>query len=199
MQEIDINAEKNRLRKSLKELRKSLDSAEKAIKDHKIAENLFSLKEFASAKCFLCYISEKTEVDTQNIISRLFELNKCVAAPRVRDSEGNMDFYEITSLSQTQRSAFGVREPMVDKCQKLVDFSDSVCIMPALTFDKNGYRLGYGKGCYDRFLSSYNGLKIGICYENFVFDKLPKDRFDIAADIVVTENEIIYIKNETGE
>lgn len=199
MQEVKTNIEKNRLRKSIKELRNAQDSAEKAEKDRKIAENLFSLKEFVSAQKILCYISEKNEVDTENIVSKLFRLNKTVAAPRVRDSEGNLDFYEITSFNQTQKSAFGVREPIAEKCKKLVDFSSSVCILPALAFDINGYRLGYGKGCYDRFLGSYSGFKIGICYENCIFDALPKDEFDIAADIVVTENRIIYIKKETGE
>ncbi|MBQ8338025.1 MAG: 5-formyltetrahydrofolate cyclo-ligase [Oscillospiraceae bacterium] len=195
----EINIRKNELRKRLKELRKGLDPRDKAKMDMSIAQNLFSLKGFTSAQKFLCYISEKTEVDTEDVINRLLEQNKVVAAPKLCDSEGNMNFHIITSLSQTQKSSFGVREPNADACNKLDDFSNSVCILPALAFDKSGFRLGYGKGCYDRFLSSYNGLKIGVCYENCIFDNLPKDKFDITADIVVTENEIFYIKKETGE
>ncbi|MBQ8868619.1 MAG: 5-formyltetrahydrofolate cyclo-ligase [Oscillospiraceae bacterium] len=190
----EINIKKNELRKRFKDLRKSLDPCEKAKMDMAIAQNLFSIKDFASAQKVLCYVSTETEVDTEGVINRLFEQNKVVAAPKMRDSEGNMDFYTITALAQTQKSSFGVREPNADACNKLDDFSDSVCILPALAFDKNGFRLGYGKGCYDRFLSSYSGLKVGICYENCIFDVLPKGEFDIAADVVVTEKQIIYIE-----
>ncbi len=175
-------------------LRKNLNPHNKAKMDMAIAQNLFSIKGFASAQKVLCYVSTEIEVDTEDIINCLLEQGKVVSAPKIRDNEGNMDFYEITSLSQTQKSTFGVKEPTVEKCQKLVEFSGSVCILPALAFDKNGYRLGYGKGCYDRFLSSYSGLKIGICYESCIFDILPKGEFDIAADVVVTEKRIIYIE-----
>ena len=190
----EINIRKNELRKRLRVLRKNLNPHNKAKMDIAIAQNLFSLKGFVSAQMVLCYVSTETEVDTEDIINRLFEQNKVVAAPKMLDSKGNMDFYIITSLSQTQQSSFGVREPNRDICKRLDDFSNSVCILPALAFDKSGYRLGYGKGCYDRFLSSYCGLKIGICYESCIFDDLPKGEFDIAADVVVTEKQIIYIE-----
>ena len=192
MQEIDI--EKKVLRNILKEKRKAHDSAEKAEKDSAIAKYLFSIKGFVSAQSFLCYISKSEEIDTESIIEKLLKSSKTVAAPKMRDSEGNMDFYVISSLDDTQKSVFGVREPKLNSCKKLSDFSNSVCIIPALAFDKNGYRLGYGKGCYDKFLKDFSGLKIGLCYEKCFVDELPKGEFDIAADIVVTENEIIYVK-----
>ncbi len=194
MQEIKVDFDKNELRKSFKEIRKAFSNYEKSEKDIKIAQNLFSLSEFVSAKMFLCYISKSGEIDTVSIIERLLKSGKTVAAPKLRDSEGNMDFYVISSLDDTEKCTFGVREPIAQKCKILSDFSDSVCIIPALAFDKNGFRLGYGKGCYDRFLKDFSGLKIGICYESCLANRLPKGRFDIAADIVVTENEIIYVK-----
>ncbi len=194
MQEIEVNIEKNRLREQFKGLRKSILNFDKVQKDNKIAQNLFSIREFGAAKNFLCYISKATEIDTEYIIEKLLKTDKIVAAPRMRDSEGNMDFYIVSSLEDTEKCTFGIREPIAKKCKILSDFLDSVCIIPALAFDKKGYRLGYGKGCYDRFLKDFGGLKIGLCYENCLVDKLPKGEFDIAADIVVTENEIIYVK-----
>ena len=194
MQEIEINHRKNELRAQFKSLRKTLLNAEKAQKDKKIAQNLFSIIEFEAVQGFLCYISKSEEIDTELIIESLLKSGKTVAAPKMRDSEGNMDFYIVSSLDDTEKSAFNVREPIVEKCKKLSDLSNSVCIIPALAFDKKGYRLGYGKGCYDRFLKDFNGLKIGLCYQNCLVDSLPKGEFDMAADVVVTENEIIYVK-----
>ena len=194
MQEIKIDFDKNELRKGFKEIRNAFSDYEKAKKDIKIAQNLFSISKFEYAKTFLCYISKSGEIDTESIIEWLLKSGKTVAAPKLRDSEGNMDFYVISSLDDTEKCAFGVREPIAEKCKKLSEFSDSVCVIPALAFDKKGFRLGYGKGCYDRFLKDFSGLKIGLCYEKCLADNLPKGRFDIAADIVVTENEIIYVK-----
>jgi len=198
MQEIEINLKKRKLREQFKALRKELLPLEKAQNDSKIAQNLFAIREFLSAENFLCYISKSTEIDTESIIEKLLDSGKIVAAPKVLDADGNMDFYEISSLADTEKSAFGVREPLTSKCKKLSSFSNSVCIVPALAFDKKGYRLGYGKGCYDRFLKDFRGLKIGLCYKKCLVSKLPKGEFDVAVDIIVTENEIIYLK-ETGE
>ncbi len=194
MQEVKINIEKNEQRAHFKTLRKAFSEREKAEKDQKIAQNLFSISDFVSAQSFMCYISKTAEIDTVSIIEKLLKSGKIVAAPKMRDSEGNMDFYVISSLDDTEESTFHVREPIAQKCEKLSDFLGSVCIIPALAFDKKGFRLGYGKGCYDRFLKDFSGLKIGICYENCLVDSLPKGKFDIVADIVVTENKIIYVK-----
>jgi 5-formyltetrahydrofolate cyclo-ligase len=64
-----------------------------------------------------------------------------------------------------------------------------------MSFDIRGYRLGYGKGYYDRFLSGYNGTKVGLCYSNCVKWKLPNGKYDETVDILVTERYFRKIKN----
>ena len=66
-----------------------------------------------------------------------------------------------------------------------------VCIVPGLAFDKNGYRIGYGKGYYDRFLKDFNGTKIGLCRCDFLKDALPVNEFDHKVDMIITEKGII--------
>lgn len=198
MQKIDIRKIKNEYRAQAKEFRLSLTAQDKEYLDRAIQEKLFEIKELTEAKTVLCYMSTPTEVETRGIITKLFSLNKNVAVPRCVDDSRDMEFFSIASLDQTQKRTFGVFEPDPNKCERLRDFRNSVCILPGLGFDKEGFRLGYGKGYYDRFLSMYRGPKIGICYENCFFEKLPHGFYDIPADIVVTEKRIIYIKNIKG-
>lgn len=194
MQKIDIRELKNEYRTKAKQYRTSLSQKQKQELDNKIVQNLIALNKFCDAETVLCYMSTPSEIDTTSIISMLLQKNRGVAVPRCIDDSRDMEFYSITSLGQTEKRTFGVYEPNPQTCEKLRDFRNSVCILPGLGFDREGYRLGYGKGYYDRFLSSYGGPKIGLCYEKCLFNELPRGYFDVAADIIITENEIIYVK-----
>ena len=143
--------------------------------------NLIQLKVF-------CYVSFGTEVHTHELILELLALGKRVCVPKTYDN-GIMDAVEITSLSGLSENRFGTLEPIFGKIVEK-DFIDIV-IIPALCYDKVGYRLGYGKGYYDRYLDGYNGRKIGICPSLCVVsDALPSSH-DIKADMIITENGII--------
>jgi len=74
-----------------------------------------------------------------------------------------------------------------EKCRLLTQYNNSVCIVPGLSFDYDGFRLGYGKGYYDRFLSGFDGDSIGLCYGECVCKRLPHGRYDRAVDVLVTE------------
>ena len=85
--------------------------------------------------------------------------------------------------------SYSIPEPAAD-CETLTDLSGSICLVPGLVFDNEGYRVGYGKGYYDRFLSRYPFTKIGIVYSDLILDKVPRGRFDRRVDILVTERGI---------
>ena len=95
-----------------------------------------------------------------------------------------MRFLVISSLSELVTSKFGVDEPIGG--EEITDFSNTLCITPALSFNNKGYRLGYGGGFYDRFFEHYDGVKLGICYEEFC-GEIPIGEYDIPVDTVVTE------------
>ncbi|MFW5838364.1 MAG: 5-formyltetrahydrofolate cyclo-ligase [Bacillota bacterium] len=71
-----------------------------------------------------------------------------------------------------------------------LDSLDAV-IVPGLVFDKDRYRIGYGKGYYDELLSRYKGLSIGVCFELFMLDSIPKEPHDKQCDVLITESRII--------
>ena len=90
-------------------------------------------------------------------------------------------------LDELEPGTFGVLEPRPDPARLVKDFSSGLCLIPALCYDWHGYRLGYGKGYYDRFLANFGGHMVGICYSECVRRKLPHGRFDRPAELLVTE------------
>ncbi|MBQ8410261.1 MAG: 5-formyltetrahydrofolate cyclo-ligase, partial [Ruminiclostridium sp.] len=76
---------------------------------------------------------------------------------------------------------------------EITDFKETVCITPALSFDNDGYRLGYGGGFYDRFFEKFDGISVGICYDSFI-GSVPKEEYDRSVDILVTESGIRYMR-----
>ena len=154
-----------------------------------VLQRVLQLDVFQSAKLVLCYVSLPDEIDTEALIEQAWRSGKEVAVPVCTDRFGNMDFYRITALSDLKNSTFGVREPDTALCQKVTDFQEAVCIVPGLSFDRKGSRLGYGKGYYDRFLKKYTLISIGLCYNSLILDTLPTDEFDVPVNIVVTEQQ----------
>ena len=172
--------------------RKQVDN--KKDKDSKIAQNLIGLSCIKNAETVLCYVSLDGEISTDYLIETFLK-DKKVAVPFCIDNNGNMNFYLIDSLSLLKPGSFSVREPDINECEKLTDFTDSVIIVPALCFDKKGNRLGYGKGFYDRFLKKYPFISVGLCYNSLIVNDLPCNEYDIPVDIIVTETSVIEVKS----
>ena len=98
----------------------------------------------------------------------------------------------INSFDDLSPGAYGILEPSAG--EPTMSFEPaSLCIVPALSYDEKGNRLGFGKGYYDRFLSGFKGIKTGICYELSLCETLPADDHDIRVDNIVTEDRIIFL------
>lgn len=189
----DIRPYKQRLRADCKEKRKALSETEKARLDRKITNKFLNLFQYREADVLLCYVSTEIEVDTFGILRRALQDGKTVAVPRCADGTREMDFYIVTDFKQLEPGAFGVLEPNPEQCEKLTDLSGGLCVVPALSYDLNGYRLGYGKGYYDRFLSRFAGDTVGLVYESCLCDTLPHGKFDRRAGKIVTETRVINV------
>lgn len=181
-----IKYTKDELRKKYKILRVNMSENERAFCDTKIFEYLINLYQYRNAKTILTYISIDIEVDTRLLIKKALDDGKYVAVPKCTDDCG-MDFYFINSTDDLEKSSFGLIEPKTDKCRKVKNYKDCLCIVPGMSFDVSGYRIGYGKGYYDRFLSEFTGTTAGICYSNCVQWKLPRGFYDKSVDILVTD------------
>ncbi|MBC8611796.1 5-formyltetrahydrofolate cyclo-ligase family protein [uncultured Ruminococcus sp.] len=188
---VDIREYKNNLRKKYRGWREALSPEEKRERDDRIFRRVIRCEAVQKADTVICFISTPIEVDTHRLIHYCWRHGKQVAVPKCLEQRGRMAFYLISSWEDVEVGKFSLLEPAPERCQKLTDMERSVCIVPGFSFDPQGYRLGFGKGYYDRFLSSYKGIKLGICYSACVAPKLPRGRFDVPVDFLLTEK---YVK-----
>ena len=184
--------EKQRLREERLAAREALSEQERSVLDDRITQKLLATSEYAEATTVLTYVSVSSEVSTRMIIESALRDGKTVAVPRCLPGHC-LEFVAITSLEQLVAAPFNLLEPAkelpaVTEDQK----NNSICIVPALLVDTKGYRLGYGAGFYDRFLSTYPGKKICLAYQQSLSrTTLPHTAFDVAVDVVITESDVL--------
>ena len=188
---VDIRPIKKQMRSSCKEARRSMDEIFKSNSDKKIQNKLLNLFVVREADVVLTYVSTPIEVKTLDFITALLEQGKKVAVPKCLNDKGDMDFFLINSLDELEDGFFGVREPNPETAEKVLTTEKTVCVVPAFLFDAKGYRLGYGKGYYDRFLSKFSGKTVGICYEENICDSLMHGKYDRPVALIVTEKRIV--------
>ena len=146
-----ISLEKAALRRALLAKREGLPHRE--AKSREIRRQVLELPQFHRAKALLLYLSMGSEVDTWGIFEQALAAGKEVFAPRCLDKQGHMAFYRVDSREDLVAGAFGLLEPDPARCPLWQGESGALCLVPGLAFDEEGFRLGYGKGYYDRFLT----------------------------------------------
>lgn len=184
--------EKQRLREERLAAREALSEQERSVLDDRITQKLLAASEYVEATTVLTYVSISSEVSTRMFIESALRDGKTVAVPRCLPGHC-LEFVAITSLDQLIAAPFGLLEPPKELPALTEEQMDaSICIVPALLIDTKGYRLGYGAGFYDRFLSTYPGKKICLAYQqNLSRTTLPHTAFDVAVDLVITESEVL--------
>lgn len=189
-----IDERKKALRRELKALRRDLGAEKRAAIDAAIAEKVAALDAWRDAPVVLPYLSVGDEVDTRALIAQAWEQGKRVAIPRVTGPRA-MEWRLIDDFDHLERTKMGVDEPLPEACP-LIDWADvdekAVALVPGLAFDCAGYRIGYGGGFYDAFLSEFPGTSVGLCRGVALKDDLRAlgvlDAHDAAADTVVTDS-----------
>ncbi len=175
-----MDCSKEYLRKKYKDIRKNIRS--KREKDSSIFAKVITNEKVCEADTILLYYSKDEEVDTTHLIEYFLSINKKVALPKT--NQDTIVFYYIISLNDKKLGKYNIFEPISNK--QVVDFSNSVCIVPGICFDMDNYRVGYGGGYYDRFLRTYSGYSIGITYRDCLIDKIVVDNYDEFVDFLIT-------------
>ena len=191
---MNVRERKRALRAQCKRLRAECPAQLKREMDKKLFERFVSLEEYAACDTLFAYISGEIECDTSAIILRALADGKRIAVPRCAERTNEISFYFINSYDDLEKGKYGILEPKTEVCERAEDFSRGLCLVPGLSFDLQGYRLGFGKGYYDRFLSRFGGVTAGICYAKCTLTELPRGAFDRAVDILITEK----FMNRTG-
>ena len=160
--------------------------------DREILRRLLQTEAFRESDLVLCYVSVASEADTRALLSHCFAVGRRVAVPRC-ESGGVMRFHEVQSLQSLKPSPLGIPEP--DSSLPAAQCSEkTLCVVPGLLFDLAGHRIGYGGGYYDRFLASFPGKTVGLCYETLLCERLPREPFDCPVQTIITEKRILTIR-----
>ena len=165
-----------------------------------IQEHIMGLKLWQEAKRVLLYMPVKNEVATAQLLGDALAGQKALLLPRCRrDRAGSMDLAEISSLGQLSRGLFDIPEPDAALCPSLPPsgWNLDLAVIPGVAFDRQGFRLGYGGGYYDRFLAElagrYKTVTIGLAYSFQVLDALPADQWDTPVNMLCLEKGVIEL------
>ncbi len=187
-----IRKQKDEIRAVYSEKRKAMDAAEKQRRDEAICRAAVSLVSFRYAEYVLLYAATAGEIDITPIAAEAMARGKKIAFPRCDKETHTMQYHIVTSLDALSPDAYNISEPPADApiYDPKSDLGSAVCFVPGLVYDKAGYRLGYGKGFYDRYLSGFSGCTIGVVYSDYILPTVPRGRYDVSVDILLTEKGV---------
>ncbi len=140
-------------------------------------------------RCVMVYAAFRDEVETEGIIRKLLAGGICVALPKCYE-KGKMSAYQIQNFDELVPGRFGILEPPEEHLIEPAAFD--LVLVPGCGFGRDGSRLGYGGGFYDRYLPGCKGARvIGLGYELSIADAFPIEAFDVLMDAVITENGVM--------
>lgn len=187
----EIRIQKNNIRSVYMEKRGCMPKDLRTAYDDKICERFMALVTYRYADALLMYAPRSHEINVNKIALHALNSGKTVAYPKCDTTGSTMQYYIVKSLDQLESGAYGIMEPSDNlPVYNVKSTYKSVCLVPALVYDKCGYRLGYGKGYYDRYLAAFNGAKVGLVYNDFIVPHVPRGRYDLAVDVLVTEKGV---------
>lgn len=178
------------LRKRYLAERTALSAGQKQGIDRAITENVLQSALYRDAACVFCYVSTAEEIDTRAILEAALRDGKTVCVP-LCGKGGSMSARKITALSDLQAGHYGILEPS-DTAQEIAPTAVDLILAPALACDREGYRLGYGGGYYDRFLARTSAVCAALCAETRLVNALPAEPFDRRCGYIFTEGRILH-------
>lgn len=186
--------EKDSIRKQIIEQRDSIDINTKNQYDKNIFNSLVKSEWYKKANTIFAFVSFKSETDTHEIIKYAIQDGKTICVPRIKSKQKGIEIFKIDSFDQLEKGYFGILEPL-ESCIAVDSKDIDLILMPGVAFDRQGGRLGYGAGFYDRFLSNMSNSvdKIAVAYHFQVLDNIPMDEHDVRINGIVTEEETIRI------
>lgn len=168
-----------------------MDKTERNEISDQIHQYLFQSDLWRDAQTIGVYLSVGDEWDTREIVKRAFEEGRDVVVPKTIPDTKELVFYRITDLSQTVRGHFNLEEPDMEVTEPIDKDDINLLIVPGLVFTENGYRIGFGGGYYDRFLTDFVHSTISILHSSQIVDTFAVEQFDIPVNYLITEKGII--------
>lgn len=182
--------DKAMLRKEYKSIRDGLDEAWRASASAKICAHICEMSEYKSARTILLYSAIRSEASLDTLISRALSDGKTVLLPVCDQKTETMHASEIRDMSELVCGAYSIAEPTN---KRIFDVGQiDIVLVPGLAFAESGYRIGYGKGYYDKFLAQNPSVfKFGAAFSCQLCNEAFEAEHDIRLDAIVTEKGVI--------
>ena len=180
--------EKATLRRELRALRRAIPTEEKEALDQALVAKALATEAYRTADLLLLYAPLSDEPNLLALAHTAWRDGKQVAFPISHTETHTLTFHTVATLAELREGSYGIMEPSRDAPIAQIT-NQTLCIVPALAFDKEGFRLGYGGGYYDRLLSDFSGHTLGLFYHKFLKNHLPRGEYDRAVEMLITEKE----------
>jgi 5-formyltetrahydrofolate cyclo-ligase len=190
--------DKKDIRKWVLALRDALSPAEIDAKSRTIAERIAALAEVRHAGTLMAYLSFGSEVLTEGLIRWGWEAGKRILVPYCLPECRALAACRIDAFAEVEPGHYGIRAPRADRIKPVPPEEIDAVLVPAVAFDRRGYRIGYGGGYYDRFLPRVPGAAtIGAAFALQIVPSVPADVHDVPVHAIVTETEVIVTPRPT--
>lgn len=190
---------KNQIRANMKLFLAGISAQERHARSLAACNNLCSTREFKNAETLMIFLSMPSEVETSTLAVKAWQEGKNIVVPRINWTDRRMEPVEIKSLDTAMQtipipgSNGGIKEPISGTAVPL-GIIDMV-VIPGLAFDRRGFRVGRGRGFYDRFLAQqdFQGARCALCFhEQLQNEPVPCEDHDIPMNLIVTDQEILH-------
>jgi len=182
---------KTEIRKMVKEKLQHIPSDLYHKWSREIATSLFSLDDWKNAATIAVTISRGKEVETRAIIQEGWKQGKRIVVPKCDSISRGMTFRILESFDQLEVVYYGLEEPKEAETEAVSAHEINIMLVPGLAYNQKGYRVGFGGGYYDRFLSKYEGKTAALAFEVQLVEELPIEDHDIAVDTIITNERVI--------
>lgn len=189
---MDEMADKREIRKKILAIRNGMSPAEIAVKSDSIVRELTGLRDFREASTLMVFLSFGSEVLTDDLLRWGWEAGKRMVVPLCSPQDRRLTPCLLDSFAELGIGRYGIREPKRENIQPASPEEIDAILVPAVAFDRRGYRVGYGGGYYDRYLPKVpRAVRIGAAFSCQIVAGVPADPYDVPVDRIVTEEETI--------
>lgn len=189
------DSQKSKLRYDYLKIRDRIEPSLRHAYSDIILSRIKKLKDYQASETVMFYLSYGSEVVTDVMINEFLADGKDVAVPVIQNpGDGIMTAVKINKLEDCYEKVYGIRQPEFDENEVVSKRDIDLIFVPGIVFDVNGYRVGYGKGYYDRWLEGTAVSKrVGLAFEVQLIDKIPNGQYDLPVGRILTEKRVIDV------
>ena len=186
---------KSTLRQAVLAQRAQFSDAQRDLANAAITQRLRDFPDYQQAHTVLAYMNFGTECSTEMWVRHVLADGKKLALPRVNPATKQLELYWVNDLeNQLAAGSWGIAEPIVSRCERLMHLNEvELALLPGVAFTREGARLGYGGGYYDKLLArfTYRPTLVAAAFALQIVAELPQEPTDVKVEWLITEQETL--------